>query len=69
MDRIAAGSETPTCPFFEMKRRPLILILAAFTLSGAAYADPGFTAGFSDTTLRFDYYHAGTAAEEHFAFD
>jgi hypothetical protein len=32
-------------------------------------ADSTFDTHFTDTTLRFDYYHTGTAAKEHFAFD
>jgi len=45
-------------------------ILTVLVLSGEPLlADLGFHERFASKTLRFDYYHAGTATEEHFAFD
>ena len=53
-----------------MKKLTPFIALAALTLSSPMlFADLAFDTHFSDKTLRFDYYHTGTAQEEHFAFD
>jgi len=46
---------------------PLIVALAALCASTAGAA--GFDDDFTGATLRVDYYHAGTAGEEHLALD
>ncbi len=43
----------------------VVLILCGNSL----LANPLFDTHFTGNTLRFDYYHTGTATEEHFAFD
>ena len=45
---------------------PLSLVLFSLSMPAAA-AD--FAADFTGRTLRFDYYHSGTAAEEHVSAD
>ena len=53
-----------------MKQLTLLATLAVLILSGESLcAGRGYDESFSDKTLRFDYYHTGTATEEHFAFD
>ncbi|MCP4452808.1 MAG: peptidase M64 [Planctomycetes bacterium] len=52
--------------------RPLFLsaMFVVLAVCGTTVrADAAFDTHFTDTTLRLDYYHTGTAAEEHFAFD
>ena len=46
--------------------RMIFLILVSTT---GALADVTFQDYFQDTTMRFDYYHTGTATEEHFSPD
>ena len=48
-------------------RTALIFVLSA--LSFVSKADVTFSDYFKDLTMRFDYYHTGTATEEHFAVD
>ena len=45
----------------------LIVILSFCTEN--TYADAAFSNYFKDNTMRFDYFHTGTANEEHFAID
>lgn len=53
-----------------MKQLTLLATLAVLILSCESLcASPAFDDHFTNKTLRFDYYHTGTAAEEHFAFD
>ena len=54
-----------------MKRQltgTLVFVLSLLIVLPAA-ADVKFDAYFKDKTMRFDYYHTGTATEEHFAVD
>jgi hypothetical protein len=54
-----------------MKRkiRILILTLPAFFIALTSFADVDFQEYFKDRTMRLDYYHTGTATEEHFSLD
>ncbi|MEA3504375.1 MAG: M64 family metallopeptidase [Bacteroidota bacterium] len=49
-----------------MKKIYLIVAVLALTLQGFSV---NFDKNFKDKTMRFDYFHNGTATEEHFAFD
>lgn len=49
-----------------MKR---ILLLAGIFSVMFAQASVKYSDYFTENTMRFDYYHTGTATEEHFAFD
>ncbi len=51
-----------------MKKICMTALLALFGW-GCAMAEGEFDKYFQDKTMRFDYYHAGTATEEHFYFD
>jgi len=47
-----------------------LLIVLGFTLiSFKGYSDVTFDEYFKDKTMRLDYYHTGTATEEHFSLD
>ena len=48
-----------------------IRLLGLFFLAAAAFAQqpPGFDARFTGKSLRFDYFHGGTAKEEHVSLD
>jgi len=52
-------------------KRLFVLVILAVAVTGCAQAQkgPGFDAWFVDQTLRVDYYHTGSAAEETFALD
>lgn len=54
-----------------MKRKIRILILGlpALFIAFSSVADVDFQQYFKDRTMRLDYYHTGTATEEHFALD
>jgi hypothetical protein len=54
-----------------MKRiiRTFILSASALFISFSSLADVDFQQYFKDRTMRLDYYHTGTATEEHFALD
>ncbi|NQV35070.1 MAG: peptidase M64, partial [Phycisphaeraceae bacterium] len=53
-----------------MKPLSLGVILVVLAMSGIPLLGSStFDTHFTDQTLRFDYYHTGTAAEEHFALD
>ncbi len=53
-----------------MKQLPFLAILTGLSLCGeCAFALSAFEDHFLGDTLRFDYYHTGTATEEHLAFD
>ena len=54
-----------------MKRYFLSTLFFIFLFSSifANNSNPVFADYFSNKTMRFDYYHTGTANEEHFAFD
>lgn len=57
-------------PMKQSSLRTMVALLVFLAVSGnAVLADPAFDTHFTDTTLRFDFYHTGTAAQEHFAFD
>ena len=50
-------------------RKAISFIALAVLASSNSMVFAAFDSHFSDKTLRFDYYHMGTAQEEHFAFD
>jgi len=47
----------------------IITVLLAFLVSASANADVDFDKYFKDQTMRLDFYHTGTATEEHFSVD
>ncbi len=49
--------------------RPVAALVALLCLASAPAATAAFDEDFTGATLRVDYRHAGTAAEEHFALD
>jgi len=47
----------------------LILVVISFSIKVQSQANVPFDTFFKDTTMRVDYFHSGTADEEHFAVD
>lgn len=54
-----------------MNRLSLLFITALIVLSAGAqdFNNPDYDVYFKETTMRIDYFHSGTASEEHFALD
>lgn len=48
--------------------KKMLLIVISALIAGPSVAG-AFSENFKDKTMRLDYYHTGTATEEHFAFD
>jgi hypothetical protein len=56
--------------FHAMKKILFLLLFAAWVISSQSQElTPAFDQYFTSRTMRFDYFHSGTATEEHFAVD